>query len=177
MKKIIKLFPIVAVIATLSACTTVNDCPYKKHYDNQPCTQCGEKNCKHKMHYNQKKTNKVYSKMYTRNNHGEASEIGYVKFYDIDQGVKMVVNVDHLRPNVDYTTIIAQCKDAKCTNPDTCCRETVMSMQMPLVRNNKTDSTLQKSFIINNVTTDQLHGATIFFERDNGYRAAWGFVD
>ena len=115
--------------------------------------------------------------MYTRNNHGEASEIGYVKFYDCDQGVKMVVNVDHLRPNVDYTTKIYQCKDAKCTNPDTCCMETSMSLEMPLVRNDKTEATLQKTFIINNVTTDQLHGATIFFERDNGYRAAWGFVD
>jgi hypothetical protein len=55
--------------------------------------------------------------------------------------------------------------------------ETSMALEMPLVRNNKTDATLQKTFIINNVTTDQLRGATIFFERDKGYRAAWGFVD
>ena len=99
------------------------------------------------------------------------------KFYDIDQGVKMVVNVDHLRDGVDYTTKIYQCKDAKCMNPDTCCRETTMALEMPLTRKNKMSPKLQETFIIKNVNAKQLQGATIFFERDRGYRAAWGFID
>ena len=174
MKKFIKIISALTIVLTFAACTSTSGCQHKKYHDQQTCEYCGKTDCPYNKHKNAKK---LYSKMYTRNNHGEASEIGYVKFYDCDQGVKMVVNVDHLRPNVDYTTKIYQCKDAKCTNPDTCCMETSMSLEMPLVRNNKTDATLQKTFIINNVTTDQLHGATIFFERDNGYRAAWGFVD
>ena len=109
--------------------------------------------------------------------HGEPSEIGYVKFYDIDDGVKMVVNVDKLRNDIDYTTKIYQCTDAKCTNPDTCCMETTMSLEMPLTRKNKKSPTLQETFIIKNINTNHLQGATIFFERDKGYRAAWGFLD
>ena len=78
---------------------------------------------------------------------------------------------------IDYTTKIYQCKDPKCTNPDTCCMETSMSIEMPLTRQNKNNPVLQETFIINNVDTNQLQGATIFFERDNGYRAAWGFLN
>ena len=177
MKKILKLLSALVVITTVAGCTQNNECQHHKKYnDTGVCEQCGSKNCKHKQHL-EKYHKKSYAKMYTRNNHNEASEIGYVKFYDIDKGVKMVVNVDHLRPNVDYTTKIYQCSDAKCTNPDTCCMESTMSLQMPLTRNDKTNPKLQKSYVIYNVTTDQLKDATIFFERDNGYRAAWGFLD
>ena len=177
MKKILKLLSALVVIATVAGCTQNNECQHHKKYnDTGVCEQCGSKNCKHKQHL-EKYHKKSYAKMYTRNNHNEASEIGYVKFYDIDKGVKMVVNVDHLRPNVDYTTKIYQCSDAKCTNPDTCCMESTMSLQMHLTRNDKTNPKLQKSYVIYNVTTDQLKDATIFFERDNGYRAAWGFLD
>lgn len=180
MKKILKLLSALAVIVTVTGCTNTNEYNHKKHYynDEQVCTQCGKKNCEHKKHYyNDKHKNKLYSKMYTRNNHGEASEIGYVKFYDIDSGVKMVVNVDKLRDDIDYTTKIYQCKDAKCTNPDTCCKETTMSLEMPLTRKNKKSPMLQETFIIKNINTNHLQGATIFFERDKGYRAAWGFLD
>ena len=178
MKNLLKLLSALAVTITIAACTNTNEYNHQKHNynDEQVCTQCGKKNCEHKNQHKKHKT-KLYSKMYTRNNHGEPSEIGYVKFYDIDDGVKMVVNVDKLRDDIDYTTKIYQCTDAKCTNPDTCCMETTMSLEMPLTRNDKTNSSLQKTFIINNVSTDQLQGATIFFERDKGYRAAWGFLD
>ena len=176
MKKLIKFISSLAIIATVAGCTASSDCPHKKHnqYNNDAvCSQCGEKHYKHKM----QDSKKLHSKIYSRNKQGGISEIGYVKFYDIDKGVKMVVNLEQLRNNVDYTTKIYQCTDAKCTNPDTCCMETTMSLEMPLTRNDKTNSSLQKTFIINNVSTDQLQGATIFFERDKGYRAAWGFLD
>ena len=178
MKKLIKIIAVLGVVITMSACTTDNDCQYKnKQYNNETtCPYCGQQNCNHKMHH-KNKANKKFSKMYTRNNHGEASEIGYVKFYDAGQNVKMVVNVDKLRNGVDYTTKIYQCSDPKCTNPDTCCMETTMSLEMPLTRKNKNSPMLQETFIIENVNTNQLEGATIFFERDNGYRAAWGFID
>ena len=179
MKKFIKIISALAIIVSISGCcSTSNEYQHKKNHkcdNSEICTQCGEKKCEHKMH--KKHGKKLHSKMYTRNNYGDTTEMGYVKFYDIDQGVKMVVNVEHLRNNVDYTTKIYQCADAKCTNPDTCCMETTMSLEMPLTRKNKTNPVLQETFIINNVTTDQLQGATVFFERDNGYRAAWGFLD
>ncbi len=178
MKKLIKLIAVLGTVITMAACTTTtdNNCPYHNQKNEAVCAHCGKTDCNHKK-YKQNRGNKVHSKMYTRNNHGEASEIGYVKFYDIDQGVKMVVNVDKLRNGVDYTTKIYQCSDAKCTNPDTCCRTNTMSLEMPLTRRNKSNPMLQETFIIKNVSTDQLQGATIFFERDNGYRAAWGFID
>ena len=178
MKKFIKIISALALVFTIAGCAT-NDYGHKRHNDNEfqeQNTQYNKKNCQHKKYYNNR-SDKMYSKMYTRNNHGEASEIGYVKFYDIDQGVKMVVNVDHLRDGVDYTTKIYHCKDARCTNPDTCCRETTMALEMPLTRKNKMNPKLQETFIINNVNAKQLQGATIFFERDRGYRAAWGFID
>ena len=178
MKKFIKIISALALVFTIAGCAT-NDYGHKRHNDNEfqeQSTQYNKKNCQHKKYYNNR-SDKMYSKMYTRNNHGEASEIGYVKFYDIDQGVKMVVNVDHLRDGVDYTTKIYQCNDARCTNPDTCCRETTMALEMPLTRKNKMNPKLQETFIINNVNAKQLQGATIFFERDRGYRAAWGFID
>ena len=175
MKKIIKLISVFALIAIVAGCTSSNTCPYKKnnyHQSPEQHQKCNQQNCKHK-----KNKSKLHSKIYTRNNHGEATEIGYVKFYDIDQGVKMVVNIDKLRNGIDYTTKIYQCKDAKCTNPDTCCMETSMSLEMPLTRQNKNNPMLQETYIINNVNSDQLQGATVFLERDNGYRAAWGFLN
>ncbi len=172
MKKIVKLISALAIVLTFSGCA--NDCPHKQNHTQNTYEQCHNANCTNKAHKHHKK---LHTKMYTRNNHNEATEIGYVKFYDIDQGVKMVVNVDKLRNGVDYTTKIYQCKDAKCTNPDTCCSETYMSLEMPLTRKDKNNPMLQETFIINNVNTNQLQGATIFFERDNGYRAVWGFLD
>ena len=175
MKKLIKLLSALTVVLTITGCTTSNDCPYKhKNQHDQEMTQCQNHKCTNRDH---KKHKKIHTKMYTRNNHGEATEIGYVKFYDFKDGVKMVVNVDKLRDDIDYTTVISQCKDPKCTNPDTCCTETFMTMEMPLTRKNKKNPMLQETFIINNVNTQQLQGATIFFERDKGYRAAWGFLD
>ncbi|MFQ6760577.1 MAG: hypothetical protein ACLRFM_04260 [Alphaproteobacteria bacterium] len=179
MKKFINIISALALVFTVAGCTTANDYGHKRHNDNEyqdTYVKHGKTACHEKKYYNNR-SDKMYSKMFTRNNHGEASEIGYVKFYDIDQGVKMVVNVDHLRDGVDYTTKIYQCKDAKCMNPDTCCRETTMALEMPLTRKNKMSPKLQETFIIKNVNAKQLQGATIFFERDRGYRAAWGFID
>ena len=173
MKKFIKLLSACAFVLAVTGCTT-NDCSYKQQHHQEMQTHCNSKTCTNKTH---KHSKKLHSKMYTRNNHNEASEIGYVKFYDIDNGVKMVVNVDKLRNGVDYTTKIYQCQDARCTNPDTCCMETTMALEMPLTRKDKNNPVLQETFIINNVNSDQLQGATIFFERDNGYRAAWGFLN
>ena len=173
MKKIVKLISALAVVLTFAGCA--NDCQHQQTHQYKNIGQCQDANCTNKAHKHHK--NKIHTKMYTRNNHNEASEIGYVKFYDIGNDVKMVVNVDKLRNGVDYTTKIYQCKDAKCTNPDTCCMETYMSLEMPLTRKNKNNPMLQETFIINNMSKNQLQGATIFFERDNGYRAAWGFLD
>ena len=175
MKNFIKLASIFTLTLACAGCTSNCQPQYKPHnpqyHPDTTWHQCDQGTCKHK------KRNKLHTKMYTRNNHGEASEIGYVKFYDTENGVKMFVNVDKLRNGVDYTTKIYQCKDAKCTNPDTCCMSTSMSLEMPLTRKNKSDSMLQETYFIQNMTTGQLSGATVFFERDNGYRAAWGFLD
>lgn len=179
MKTPVKLLSAMALALSVTGCTTPNDYGHKRHNDNEYQERYVERRntyC-HEKKYHNNRSDKTYSKMYTRNNYGDASEIGYIKFYDIDQGVKMVVNVDHLRDGVDYTTKIYQCKDTKCMNPDTCCRETTMALEMPLSRKNKSNSKLQETFIIKNVNTKQLQGATVFFERDNGYRAAWGFID
>lgn len=170
MKNIIKIISALAVIATVSGCTNTTECDQHKKYH--------DKNYQEMSHNNHKKhRNKLHSKMYTRNNQGNATEIGYVKFYDVADGVKMVVNVDKLRNDIDYTTKIYQCTDAKCMNPDTCCMETTMSLEMPLTRKDKKNPMLQETFFIQNVNTNQLQGATVFFERGNGYRAAWGFLD
>jgi len=175
MKKFIKLVSALTIILTFTGCTTSNDCQYKKHKNYQEtCQKCGEKNCEHKMH---KQSKKLHTKIYSRNKQGGISEIGYIKLYDSAQGVKMFVNIDNLRTGVDYIAKISQCKDAKCTNPDKCCMDTIMTMEMPLTRKDKANSALQETFIINDITTDKLQGATIFLERDNGYRAAWGFFD
>ncbi len=172
MKKLIKLISALAIITIVAGCTNTNECTHKKQHDKNYQEMSYNK---HKMH--KKYGNKIHSKMYTRNNHNEATEIGYVKFYDVADGVKMIVNVDKLRNDIDYTTKIYQCKDAKCMNPDTCCMETTMSLEMPLTRKDKKNPVLQETFFIKNINTGQLSGATIFFERDNGYRAAWGFLD
>jgi len=50
-------------------------------------------------------------------------------------------------------------------------------LEMPLNRKDKNNPMLQETFIIKDINTNQLQGATIFFERDNGSRAAWGFLD
>ena len=179
MKKFTKIISALALVIGVTGCTTTNDYGHKRHNENefQEYTERhGDKTCAHKQYQNNR-SDKMYVKMYTRNNHNEASEIGYVKFYDIDQGVKMVVNVDHLRDGIDYTTKIYQCKDRRCTNPDTCCRETTMALEMPLTRKDKNNPKLQETFIIKNINAKQLQSGTIFFERDNGHRGAWGFID
>ena len=174
MNKFIKLASILAVVFAFAGCAS--ECPHKKHHDCPNC-EMSEHKKNHDYKKYDKKSNKLHTKMYSRNKQGGVSEIGYIKFYDTDNGVKMLVNVDNLRDDVDYRVKIYQCNDSKCTNPDTCCMESSMSMEMPLTRKDKNNSMLQETFFISNVNTKQLQGATVFFERDSGYRAAWGFLD
>ncbi len=116
---------------------------------------------------------KVHAKMYTRSNAGGESEMGFVKFAETDNGLKMMVDLMYLRPGKVYTAQVYQC--GAC-NDSICCDTEAMSIDLPQIKSTNGDR-LQQSYIIRGLTATQLNNAKIILTRDGGYKAAWGTLN
>lgn len=114
--------------------------------------------------------NSAHAEMYTRNGKGGEAKMGYVKFQDVEDGVKMSVSLVDLRPGVTYDVVLYQCKPCK---EGKCCVKMNKSIKMPKLRI-ETVGKLQKSFVIHGLDASDLNHAKIYLERDGGYKASWG---
>lgn len=115
----------------------------------------------------------VSANMYTKNSQGGKSEMGTIKFKETDNGLKMKVDLEHLRPGKIYTAHVYQC--GAC-NDSMCCDTEAMSVDLPKLKI-ATQGRLQQSYIIRGLTAAQLNNAKLVLTRDGGYKAAWGTLN
>lgn len=167
------------VVLLTAGCTT---CPTRTHvHHNEQQYKAHEK---HKHHH--KKTEPVVfqqtytaddihnikATMFTRSSRGGTSEMGYIKFKETDDGLKMVVDLIDLRPGKIYTAQVYQC--GAC-NDSLCCDTEAMAIELPKLTT-EFKGRLQESYIVRGLTASQLNNAKLILTRDDGYKAAWGTV-
>ena len=139
---------VMAVVALLSGCMM---CPAKKHNPNQPKPDIIS------YQYNRGgDVDMVRATVYTRSRNGGNYDMGYVKFKDTEEGLKMYANLTELRPGVDYTVYVNN-----------------RAMNLPTLRAGDNRS-LDTSYMIPNMRAEQLRDANVYLKRDGGYTAAWG---
>lgn len=148
------------------------------------CTSCPTNHHEQKMHkkhhepvvFQQKYTgddiHSVRAKMYTRSNQGGETEMGYINFRETEAGLKMNVDLIHLRPGKIYTAQIYQCGTC---NDSICCDTEAMAIDLPQIKSADGER-LQQSYIVRGLTAAQLNNAKLKLTRDGGYKAAWGTV-
>ena len=167
-KKLFMMSSVVAAAAILSGCM---GCPNKRHHPKpQPKAQTTEEVVVFYQTYDNTEVSRVQAKMYTRNGRGGESKMGYIKFAETDAGLKMMVDLKDLRPNINYTVKVYQCGNC---NDSTCCDQNAMAINLPTLRINHVGR-LEESFIVRGLTASQLKNGKIYLERDGGYKAAWG---
>ncbi|MBD5400345.1 hypothetical protein HDR61_01185 [bacterium] len=175
MQKLIKkMFTFASVLAAaviLTGCS--NMCAQKKKHHHKPA-KAQETVVVYQSYETTGDIDRVSAKMYTRSSHGGESKMGYIKFVETDNGLKMSVDLKDLRPGVTYTAKIYQC--GSCNNDSMCCDKSPMPLELPklMVKN---AGRLEETFIIRGLTANQLNNAKIYLERDGGYKAAWGTFD
>ncbi len=168
-KKMFMFTSVMGVALALSACAMT--CPTKKaHPKQKPVTQTTETVVFYQS-YDQSDITRVSAKMYTHSSKGGESKMGYIRFAETDNGLKMSVDLKDLRPGVSYTVKIYQC--GSCNNDSMCCDKSSMPIALPQLKIART-GTLEETFIIRGLTAAQLNNAKIYLERDGGYKAAWG---
>ncbi len=114
----------------------------------------------------------VRAKMYTRSNQGGEAEMGFISFNETENGLKMNVDLIHLRPGKIYTAQVYQC--GAC-NDSVCCDTEAMAVELPQIKSSDGER-LQQSYIVRGLTAAQLNNAKLKLVRDGGYKAAWGTV-
>jgi Cu/Zn superoxide dismutase len=101
--------------------------------------------------------------------------MGYIKFHQTDNGLKMKVDLKDMRPGVQYHVKLYQC--GSCHNDARCCTNAKkLSMDMPMLQTGKSGR-LEQTYMLQGVTASQLQGANIYLERDGGYKAGWGKLE
>lgn len=174
-KNLFLIASLCGVALLTSGCTT---CPTRTHQYHEHSEHMKHQH-KHKKHdkpmvfqqnYDENGIDKVHAKMFTRSNNGGDAEMGFIKFKETDDGLKMNVDLVYLRPGVSYTALIYQC--GAC-NDSTCCDMSPMNIDLPQITINQ-NGRLQESYIIRGLTATQLNNAKLILTRDGGYKAAWG---
>lgn len=169
-KKLFMFSSVIAAAAILSGCM---GCPNKRAHKAQPRTQSSEEVVVFYQTYENSDVSRVQAKMYTHSSRGGESKMGYIKFAETDAGLKMMVDLKDLRPNITYTIKLYQCGNC---NDSTCCDQNAMAINLPTLRINHAGR-LEETFIVRGLTAAQLKNAKIYLERDGGYKAAWGTLE
>ena len=125
------------------------------------------------QNYNDSGIANVHAKMFTKSSSGGSTEMGFIKFNETDNGLKMNVDLIYLRPGTIYTAQIYQCWSC---NDTTCCATSPMVIDLPQIKSDNGDR-LQQSYIVRGLTATQLNNAQIILIRDGGYKAAWGTLN
>lgn len=116
--------------------------------------------------------NVMKAQMYTRSSRGGTSEMGYIKFAQTDNGVKMMVDVTDLRPGKEYTMKIYPC--GNCSD-SSCCAAKCMNVKLPMLSIDE-PGRLTKTYNVRGINCADLANAKIVLMRDGGYKAAWGRI-
>ncbi len=114
--------------------------------------------------------NVVKAKIYTRSSMGGTSDMGYIKFAQTNNGVKMMVDLIDLRPNKDYTVKIYKCGTCSGQN---CCSSTCMNAKLPILSIDE-PGRLTQTYNVSGIKWQDMNNAKIVLTRDGGYKAAWG---
>ena len=179
-KKVFVGVSAVAAVALLSGCT---GCPAKNHHKKkmvhyaQPVEEFVETEAiiVYQPQENMMADKNLHAKMYTHSSNGGESKMGYIKFHQTDNGLKMKVDLKDMRPGVPYHVKVYQC--GSCHNDARCCSNAKkMSMDMPMLQTGKSGR-LEQTYMLQGVTASQLQGANIYLERDGGYKAGWGKLE
>ena len=157
-----------------AGCTTCPTNTHNKHHEEHM-------HQKHKKHsephvfqqtYSGDDVHSVRAKMYTRSNQGGDAEMGFISFNETENGLKMNVDLIHLRPGKIYTAQVYQC--GAC-NDSICCDTEAMAVELPQIKSANGER-LQQSYIVRGLTATQLNNAKLKLTRDGGYKAAWGTI-
>lgn len=167
-----------AAVVLLGGCT---GCPAKKHhtkkmvYQPQPVEMIESDTIVVYQMVEKQPVDNMYAKMYTHSSNGGESKMGYIKFHQTDNGLKMKVDLKDMRPGVQYHVKLYQCDS--CHNDARCCNNAKkLDMTMPMLQTGKSGR-LEQTYMLQGVSAAQLQGANIFLERDGGYKAAWGRLE
>ena len=157
-----------------AGCTTCPTNTHNKHHEEHM-------HQKHKKHsespvfqqtYTGDDVHNVRAKMFTRSGQDGESEMGYISFKETEDGLKMNVDLIHLRPGKIYTAQVYQCGTC---NDSICCDTEAMAAELPQLKSTNGER-LQQSYIVRGLTAAQLNNAKLKLVRDGGYKAAWGTV-
>lgn len=124
--------------------------------------------------YDASDINNVSANMYTNNAKGGESAMGTIKFKETDNGLKMKVDLEHLRPGKVYNAQVYQCQT--CNENSICCDTEAMAIELPKLKIDRVGR-LQQSYIVRGLTAAQLNNAKIILTRDGGHKAAWGTLN
>ena len=97
------------------------------------------------------------AQMHTRNGRGTTSPMGYIKFRQDDDCVKMTVDVTDLRPGKDYTMKIYPCGDC---GDYSCCASKCMNLNLPTLSVDE-PGRLTKTYKIQGIDCPELKNAKI----------------
>ena len=113
------------------------------------------------------------AQMHTNNSRGGTSPMGYIKFNQGDNCIKMTVDVTDLRPDKDYTMKIYPCGNC---NDYSCCDSKSMDVKLPTLSVDE-PGRLTKTYKIRGVDCSELKNAKVVLTRDGGYKASWGRIE
>ena len=174
-KKLLLVASLCGVTLLTAGCST---CPTGTHVKHEQQYKKQKHDKKHEkketivfqQNYNASDVDDVHAKMFTRSVRGGTSEMGYIKFKETEDGLKMKVDLIDLRPGKVYTAQIFQC--GAC-NDSMCCDTEAMNIDLPKIQISQSGR-LQQSYIIRGLAASQLNNAKLILTRDGGYTAAWG---
>lgn len=169
---------VITAVVLLAGCS---GCPEKKHHAKkmmhraQPVEIIESDTIVVYQTPNNVYSDNMYAKMYTHSSRGGESKMGYIKFHQTDDGVKMKVDLKDLRPGVQYHVKLYQCES--CYNDARCCNNAKnINIDFPMLQTGKTGR-LEQTYMLQGLNAAQLQGANIYLERDGGYKAAWGKLE
>jgi len=113
------------------------------------------------------------AQMHTRNGRGGTSPMGYIKFKQDDDCVKMTVDVTDLRPGKEYTMKIYPCGNC---GDYSCCASKCMNITLPTLSIDE-PGRLTKTYKLHGVDCSDLKNAKVVLMRDGGYKASWGRIE
>ena len=174
-KSLFLMASLCGVTLLTAGCTS---CPTHTHdkYHEQKMQKKHKKNSEpvvFQQNYSGDDVHNVRAKMFTRSADGGNAEMGYIDFKETENGLKMNVDLIHLRPGKIYTAQVYQC--GAC-NDSVCCDTEAMAIDLPQIKSTNGER-LQQSYIIRGLTAAQLNNAKLKLTRDGGYKAAWGTLN
>ena len=98
--------------------------------------------------------------------------MGYIKFAQTDNGVKMMVDVTDLRPGKEYMVKIYPC--GNCADAS-CCASKCLNVKLPMLSIDE-PGRLTQTYNVRGLNCADLNNAKIVLTRDGGYKAAWGRI-